>query len=104
MAGASNATGVDSVLARSSGKLWALRSCITSIPKFARFNTSAQVGTTFPLESRIDWLKLKPFKLKAMVHTPIEVNQTATTGKTARKKCRERLLLNEAYWKINLPK
>ena len=32
------------------------------------------------------------------------VNQTQTTGNTARKKCRERLLLNDAYWKIKRPK
>jgi len=46
--GAISATGVDSEAARSSGKLCALRSCITSIPRPARFNTSAQVLSTRP--------------------------------------------------------
>ena len=72
--------------AKSSGKLCAFRSCITSIPKLARLSTSAQVGTTFPEESSIDWLKLNPLRLNAMVETPIEVNHMQTTGKTARKK------------------
>ena len=72
--------------AKSNGKLCAFLSCITSIPKLARLSTSAQVGTTFPEESSIDWLKLKPLRLNAMVETPIEVNHMQTTGKTARKK------------------
>jgi hypothetical protein len=52
------ATGAASPAARSSGKLCAFRSCITSIPRFARFNTSAQVLTTRPCESMMLWLKL----------------------------------------------
>ena len=52
--GAVKATGVDSAAAKSNGKLCALRSCITSIPRFARLSTSAHVGTTLPLESKID--------------------------------------------------
>jgi hypothetical protein len=51
-----------------------------------------------------DWLKLNPFKLNAIVLIPNEVNQIPITGHAARKKCNERLLLNEAYWKINRPK
>ena len=46
--GARRATGVDSADAKSNGKLWAFLSCITSIPRLARFKTSAQVGTTLP--------------------------------------------------------
>jgi hypothetical protein len=65
---------------------------------------SAQVFNTRPFESTTDWLKLKPFKLKAIVEIPSEVNQIHTTGHTARKKCNERELLNEAYWKIKRPK
>jgi len=34
----------------------------------------------------MDWLKLKPFRLKAMVDTPRAVNQMPTTGQAARKK------------------
>ena len=104
MCGAVSAMFVDSVDAKSSGKLCAFLSCITSIPKFALFRTSPHVGTIFPLASTTDWLKLKPFKLNAIVHIPMDVNHTHTTGNTAKKKCRERELLNEAYWKINLPK
>ena len=51
-----------------------------------------------------DWLKLKPFKLNAIVQIPIEVNHTQTTGNTARKKCKLLELLKDAYWKISLPK
>jgi electron transfer flavoprotein beta subunit len=51
-----------------------------------------------------DWLKLKPFKLNAMVDSPRAVNQIPTTGQAARKKCRERELLKDAYWKIKRPK
>ena len=45
-----------------------------------------QVGTTLPEVSTTDWLKLKPFKLKAMVQMPIDVNQTQITGHEAKKK------------------
>ena len=38
------------------------------------------------------------------VLTPMEVNQIPTTGQAPRKKCRLRLLLKEAYWKIRRPK
>jgi hypothetical protein len=48
MAGAARATGIDSTVARSRGKLWALRSCITSKPRLARLITSAQVLITRP--------------------------------------------------------
>ena len=51
-----------------------------------------------------DWLRFRPFKLKAMVATPIAVNQIPTTGHAARKKCSARELLKEAYWKIRRPK
>ena len=102
--GAVSATCEDSADAKSSGKLCAFLSCITSIPKFALFRTSPHVGTIFPLASTTDWLKLKPFKLNAIVQIPIEVNHTQTTGKTARKKCKLLELLNEAYWKIRRPK
>ena len=40
----------------------------------------------WPLESRMDWLKFKPFKLKAIVLTPRAVNQIPITGQAARKK------------------
>ena len=55
-------------------------------------------------ESTTDWLKLKPFKLNAIVEIPKAVNQIPTTGHTAKKKCKARELLNEAYWKIKRPK
>ena len=102
--GAVKATSVVSAEARSSGKLCAFLSCITSIPRFALLRTSPHVGTIFPFASTTDWLKLNPFKLNAIVQIPIEVNHTHTTGNTARKKCKLLELLNEAYWKINLPK
>uniref|UniRef100_R7W671 Uncharacterized protein n=1 Tax=Aegilops tauschii TaxID=37682 RepID=R7W671_AEGTA len=51
-----------------------------------------------------DWLKLKPFRLKAIVLIPKAVNQIPTTGQAAKKKCKERELLKLAYWKINRPK
>jgi hypothetical protein len=54
---------------------------------------SAQVFNTRPLESTTDWLKLKPFKLKAIVEIPNEVNQIQATGQIAKKKCNERELL-----------
>jgi hypothetical protein len=41
---------------------------------------------TRPSESTTDWLKLKPFKLNAIVETPNAVNQIPTTGQAARKK------------------
>ena len=43
-------------------------------------------------------------RLKAIVETPRAVNQIPTTGQAARKKCSERELLKEAYWKIRRPK
>src|SRR4028119_1927842 len=104
MEGATIATGVTSPAAKSRGKLRALRSCMTSIPKLARLMTSAQVLMTRPCESITDWLKLKPFKLNAIVEIPKEVNQIPTTGHAPNKKCKERLLLKLAYWKIKRPK
>ena len=86
MEGAVSATSVVSADAKSSGKLCAFLSCITSIPRFALLRTSPHVGITFPFTSTTDWLKLKPFKLNAIVHIPMDVNHTHTTGKTARKK------------------
>ncbi|KAF5790922.1 hypothetical protein HanXRQr2_Chr09g0388791 [Helianthus annuus] len=65
---------------------------------------SAQVLITRPWLSTTDWLKLKPFRLKAIVLIPKAVNQIPTTGQAARKKCKERELLKLAYWKINRPK
>ena len=44
------------------------------------------VGTTFPLLSTIDWLKLNPFRLNAIVHIPMDVSHMPTTGQVARKK------------------
>ena len=87
MVGAVSATSVVSADAKSNGKLCAFLSCITSIPKFALLRTSAHVGTTLPELSMIDWLKLNPFRLNAMVDIPMDVNQTQTTGNTAKKKC-----------------
>ena len=52
----------------------------------------------WPLESTIDWLKLNPLRLNAMVLTPNEVNHIPITGQAARKKWSDRELLNEAYW------
>jgi hypothetical protein len=49
-------------------------------------------------------LKFNPFKLKAIVETPIAVSQIQTTGHAARKKCKDLELLNDAYWKIKRPK
>jgi hypothetical protein len=66
--------------------------------------TSAQLGTTRPWLSEIDWLKLNPFRLNAIVLTPKLVNQIPTTGHNAKKKCKLRLLLKLAYWKIKRPK
>jgi hypothetical protein len=45
----------------------------------------------------MDWLKLNPFRLNAIVLTPRAVNQIPTTGQAARKKCSERELLKDAY-------
>ena len=61
MCGAVSAMFVDSVDAKSSGKLCAFLSCITSIPKFALFRTSPHVGTILPLASTTDWLKRDRF-------------------------------------------
>ncbi len=66
------------------------------MPRPARLRMSAQVFSTRPCESRIDWLKLKPLRLKAIVLTPRLVNQMPITGQAARKKWWLRLLLNEA--------
>src|SRR5579883_1982011 len=97
MEGATKAMGWASPNARSNGKLWALRSWITSIPKLARFKTSAHVGTGLPWLSRIDSLKLNPFRLKDMVLMPNDANQIPITGHAARKKWSDRELLKEAY-------
>jgi hypothetical protein len=42
--------------------------------------------------------------LKAIVEIPKAVNQIPITGQAAKKKCNERELLKEAYWKIKRPK
>ena len=47
-------------------------------------------------------MKLKPFRLKAIVEIPSDVSQMPTTGHIARKKCSARLLLKYAYWKVSL--
>ena len=86
MLGATSATSVSLADAKSSGKLCAFLSCITSIPRFALLRTSPQVGTTLPDVSTTDWLKLKPLRLNAIVQIPIEVNHTQITGHDARKK------------------
>jgi hypothetical protein len=65
---------------------------------------SAQVFNTRPFESTTDWLKFNPFKLNAIVDNPKAVNQIPITGQAAKKKCNERELLKEAYWKIKRPK
>jgi hypothetical protein len=65
---------------------------------------SAQVFKTRPWLSTTDWLKLNPFKLNAIVDKPKAVNQIPITGQAAKKKCNERELLKEAYWKIKRPK
>ena len=65
---------------------------------------SAQVLIVRPFESKIDWLKLNPFRLNAIVEIPKAVNQIQITGKAARKKWSARELLKDAYWKINRPK
>jgi hypothetical protein len=65
---------------------------------------SAHVLITRPWLSTIDWLKLKPFKLNAIVEIPKAVNQIPITGHAAKKKCNERELLKLAYWKIKRPK
>ena len=51
---------------------------------------SAHVLITRPCESTTDWLKLKPFKLNAIVEIPKAVNQIPTTGHAAKQKCKER--------------
>ena len=43
---------------------------IHNIPKLALFIMSAHVLITRPCESTTDWLKLKPFKLNAIVEIP----------------------------------
>jgi hypothetical protein len=130
--GASRATGITSPEAKSNGKLCALRSCITSMPRSARLMMSAHVLITRPSESMTAWLKsenqdnktiensttkstkspsanscdylLNPLRLKAMVEIPIAVNQIPRTGHNARKKCSARELLKDAYWKMRRPK
>jgi hypothetical protein len=42
--------------------------------------------------------------LNAIVDNPRAVNQIPITGQAAKKKCNERELLKEAYWKIKRPK
>ena len=66
--------------------------------KVCAFRISAQLKIRWPLESRMDWLKFKPFKLKAIVLTPSAVNQIPITGQAAKKKCKLRELLKEAYY------
>ena len=90
--------------ARSSGKLCAFLSCITSIPRSARFRISAHVFIRCPSVSTRDSLKFRPFRLKAIVDTPRDVNQIPITGHAAKKKCRLLELLKLPYWNINLPK
>jgi hypothetical protein len=65
---------------------------------------SAHVFIRCPSESTRDSLKFRPFRLKAIVDTPREVNQIPTTGHAAKKKCRLRELLKLPYWNISLPK
>ena len=60
---------------------------------------SAHEFNTRPCESTIDWLKLKPFKLNAIVDIPNAVNQIPTTGQAAKKKCSERELLNACLFR-----
>jgi hypothetical protein len=98
------AKGMTSPEARSRGELCAVRSCMTSMPRSARLKTSAHVLMTRPWLSTMDWLKLNPFKLNAMVETPMDVNQVPRTGHKAKKKCKARELLNVAYRKMRRPK
>ena len=51
----------------------------------------------FPCVTKMDWLKLNPFKLKAIVAIPIAVNQMQITGHAAKKKCKALELLNDPY-------
>lgn len=78
--------------------------CITSNPRFARLIMSAHEEITRALESTILWLKFSPFRLKAIVEIPNDVNQIPITGNTANAKCKERELLNELYCHSRRPK
>lgn len=42
-------------------------------------------------------MRIRTFKLNAIVEIPKAVNQIPTTGQIAKKKCNERELLKEAY-------
>ena len=87
--------------ARSRGKLWAFRSCITSI---ARFRMSAHVFIGHPQASKIDCWKFNPLRLKAIVETPIIVSHIPTTDQVPKKKCKDLKLLKDASWNIRQPK
>ena len=92
-----------STASRSRGKLWALRSCITSIPRLARLIISPRYyvhDLDYQLQIGWNWNHLS---WKSIVLIPKAVNQIPTIGQAARKKCRERELLKLAYWKINRP-
>ena len=91
--GAVRATGVDSTC-QVEGEVVSVTLMHHFHTKTSLFRTSAQVLITLPCDSTMDWLKLKPFRLNAMVDTPRAVNQIPTTA--MRKKCSERELLNEA--------
>ena len=50
------------------------------MPISARFRISCQAETECPRPSSMLWLKLSPFKLKAIVLTPSAVSQMPVTG------------------------
>ena len=61
------------------------------------------VRPVFPFTSIVGQEEMK-LALILNVIDPKAVNQIPTTGQAARKKCSERELLKEAYWKIKRPK
>jgi len=65
---------------------------------------SAKVLIARPFDAKIDWLKLNPLRLNAIVEIPSAVSQIQITGNAAKKKCRDRELLKDPYWNNNRPK
>ena len=49
-------------------------------------------------------IKIKSIKLNSIVDSLKSMNQIPTTGNATRKKCKNRELLKDEYWKITLPK
>jgi hypothetical protein len=48
-------------------------------------------------------LRINYRSVEAVVETPIDVNQIPSTGHEAKKKCKARESLNDAYWKMRRP-